>query len=93
MDGYHSIKVDAAREKIAAEGVITSAKSLGDGLYEKKWQSGLRLYFAVVKDSDDKATLLLLGSGKGKDQDKAIKKTRDILQGYIVNKKNIVKKD
>ena len=89
-DGSLLLKVEAARTKVENEGVITSAKDLTDGLYEKKWKSGLRLYFAVV-DKNGKKTLLLLGSGKGKDQDKAIKKAHEILKGYVVIKESIKK--
>jgi len=92
-DGSQSIRVEAAREKIENEGIITSAKSLGGGLYEKKWNSGLRLYFAVITDSDGKATLLLLGSGKGKEQNKAISKAQEVLKGKKVFTGNIEKKD
>ena len=37
LDGSHFVKIQAAREKIKSEGVITSVKDLGDGLFEKKW--------------------------------------------------------
>ncbi|AZZ37258.1 hypothetical protein CIK05_10820 [Bdellovibrio sp. qaytius] len=93
LDGSLLPKVVAAREKIASDGVITSAKDLGEGLYEKKWNSGLRLYFAVVIESDGNKTLLLLGSGKGRDQDKAIQQSRDNLKNYSVFNDSIVKKD
>lgn len=93
LDGSLLPKVVAAREKITSDGVITSTKDLGDGLYEKKWNSGLRLYFAVVIESDGNKTLLLLGSGKGRDQDKAIQESRESLKKYSVSKDSIVKKD
>lgn len=93
LDGSLLPKVVAAREKITSDGIITSAKDLGDGLYEKKWNSGLRLYFAVVVESDGNKTLLLLGSGKGRDQDKAIQQSRENLKNYTVSKDSIVKKD
>ena len=92
-DGTQTTKVEAARYKVESEGLITSAKSLGEGLYEKKWTDGLRLYFAVVKEKDGKKTLLLLGSGKGKDQDKAIKRARKSLESRDVEKSSIKKKD
>src|SRR5271156_3600628 len=87
-NGTNLERVEAAKEKIQNEGVVTSAKSLNDGLYEKKWKSGLRLYFAVVKEKDE-TTLLILGSGKGKEQDKAIKEARKILTKYTVYKGDI----
>jgi putative component of toxin-antitoxin plasmid stabilization module len=86
-------KAEAAIEKIENEGVITSAKSLEDGLYEKKWKSGLRLYFAVVKGEKGKNTLLVLGSGKGAAQNKAIKESRKLLETYTVVPGSIKKKD
>lgn len=92
LDGSVQFKVQAARDKIESDGVITSAKSLGDGLYEKKWNSGLRLYFAVV-EKDGGKTLLLLGSGKGRDQQKAIELSKKNLSNYKVVKDSIVKRD
>jgi hypothetical protein len=92
LDGSPSVRIEAARETIESEGVITSAKDLGDGLYEKKWNNGLRLYFAVIEDKK-RETLLLLGSGKGKEQDKAIKESKKNLKKYKVVTGSIVKKD
>lgn len=91
-DGSLFGKIEAARQKIEHEGVITSAKSLGGGLYEKKWNSGLRLYFAVIEKSGRK-TLLLLGSGKGKDQARAIKKSQENLAKCKVVLDSIEKRD
>lgn len=92
LDGSLFIKVEAAREKIESDGIVTSAKDLGDGLYEKKWNSGLRLYFAII-EKDGQKTLLLLGSGKGRDQERAIEQSKKILSGYTVVRERIVKKD
>lgn len=91
--GDQRMRIEAAREKIENEGIITSIKSLGSGLYEKKWRSGLRLYFAVELGCSGSATLLLFGSGKGVDQDKAIRRARRILDGRVINEGNIAKKD
>lgn len=92
LDGSLYIKVEAAREKIKSFGIITGVKYLGDGLYEKKWNSGLRLYFAVI-EKEGRRTLLLLGSGKGRDQDRAIKQAKIKLSSYTIDRKSIVKKD
>lgn len=92
LDGSLYNKVEAAREKIESDGIITSAKDLGDGLYEKKWNSGLRLYFAVI-EKEGRKTLLLLGSGKGRDQDRAIEQSKKKLSSYTVVRESIVKKD
>lgn len=48
IDGSELIRLQAARDKIESDGVITTAKNLENGLYEKKWLNGLRLYFAVI---------------------------------------------
>lgn len=71
LDGSQDVKVEAVTEKIKEFGLITNVKSLGDGLYEIKWKSGLRIYFAIVL-SEGQKTLLLLGSGKGKEQQRTI---------------------
>lgn len=89
IDGSQLTRIEAAKDKIESEGLITNAKDLKDGLYEKKWRNGLRLYFAVVEDEEGKKTLLLLGSGKDKEQDKAIKKSRKALENYEVVKEDI----
>lgn len=59
------------------------------GCTKKKWNSGLRLYFAVI-EKEGRKTLLLLGSGKG-DQQEAIDKSRAVLKNYVVVKENIKK--
>lgn len=87
LDGSLFTKIEAAKSKITNEGVITSAKDLKEGLFEKKWASGLRMYFAIIELYGRK-TLLLLGSGKG-DQKKAISKARERLLAYKVVKENI----
>lgn len=51
LDGSLLPRVLAARDMIESEGIVTNVKDLGDGLYEKKWNNGLRLYFAVVEFS------------------------------------------
>jgi putative component of toxin-antitoxin plasmid stabilization module len=89
IDGSQLILIEAAKEKIKNLGVVSSTKDLQDGLYEKKWKNGLRLYFAVIENSKGQRTLLLLGSGKGLEQDKAIRKSREILKKYKVVKTSI----
>lgn len=92
LDGSLLVRIQAARDTIESLGIITNVRSLGDGLFEKKWQSGLRIYFAVVEDSGRK-TLLLLGSGKGSEQEKTIAASKRALLKYKVAKVNIAKQD
>ena len=89
IDGSQLIRIEAAIEKIRNEGLVTNVKDLKDGLYEKKWRNGLRLYFAIIVDEEDKKTLLILGSGKNRDQNKAINKSKKILENYEVVKEDI----
>lgn len=89
IDGRLLILIEAAKEKIKKFGVISSTKNLQNGLYEKKWKNGLRLYFAVIEDNTGEETLLILGSGKGKEQGKAIIKSREILKKYKIVKTNL----
>ena len=92
LDGTQEIKVMAALEKIESEGLITSVKKLDEGLFEKKWNSGLRLYFSVIERADKTKTLLLLGSGKGREQNKAINRAKESLKNYKVFKDDIKKR-
>ncbi|MCB9060342.1 MAG: hypothetical protein H6622_02335 [Halobacteriovoraceae bacterium] len=89
IDGTKLTKVEAAIEKIENQGLVTNAKSLGDGLYEKKWNSGDRLYFTIIEDDEENKTLLVLGSGKGKEQDKAIAKCFKEMKNDKISKTNI----
>jgi len=89
VDGSQITKVESAKSTIINQGLVTNAKDLKDGLYEKKWNSGLRMYFAIVEDEDGRKTLLLLGSGKDTEQNKAIKKSRKALEKYKVVKEDI----
>lgn len=92
LDGSLLVRIQAARDTIESLGIVTNVKSLGDGLFEKKWQSGLRFYFAVVEDRGRK-TLFLLGSGKGSEQEKAITASKRALLRYTVAKVSIAKRD
>ncbi len=89
FDGSQATRIEAAKAKIENEGLVTNAKDLKDGLYEKKWGNGLRLYFAVIENEGGRITLLFLGSGKGKEQDKAIRTAKSALKKYQVVTENI----
>ena len=88
VDGGRISRINALKAMIRNLGLITNSKDLRDGLYEKKWRNGLRLYFAVIQ-KDQKKTLLILGSSKGTDQERAIKRSRIILNSYLVIKEDI----
>ena len=91
LDGSFDLKIMSVIERIESDGIITNVKNLSGGLYEKKWHSGLRLYFAVINLSAEKSTLLVIGSGKGKEQERAIGHARKILKFYDVSLDSIKK--
>lgn len=93
VDGSLLVRVMAMQEKITSYGIITNVKDLREGLYEKKWNSGLRVYFAVIIERDKLKTLLLLGSGKGQYQNKTIMQSRNNLNKYLVYYGTVIKKD
>lgn len=60
---------------IQEHGHFGDYKSLGQGLYELRWENGRRIYFARI----DRRIILLLGGLKN-EQDKQIKKARAMLE-------------
>lgn len=65
--------------KIEKEGYFGTRKDLEDKLWELKWVSGRRIYYALIPE---KNIILLLGGNKN-GQDKDISKARKILRRYI----------
>lgn len=89
VDGSQFRKIEIAKTQIIREGLVSNTKNLGHGLYEKKWNNGLRLYFAIILQYDGSKTLLLLGSGKGREQGIAIRRAYEVLSDYKVVRENI----
>lgn len=89
IDNAQLERIVVFKEKISKDGLITNAKSLKDGLFERKWVNGLRVYFAILEGVNGRKTLLLLGSGKDKGQFRAILIARTILNKYRVVKEDI----
>lgn len=56
IDGRPLLLIEAVKEKVKKFGFISNTKNLQNGLYEKKWKNGLRLYFAVIEDNTGKDT-------------------------------------
>lgn len=89
IDNAQLERIEAFKEIISKDGLITSAKSLKDGLFERKWINGLRVYFSIIEGENGRKTLLLLGSGKGKEQSRAILIAKTISNRYRVVKEDI----
>lgn len=82
MDGSYRSRVDAMEAAILENGAITNVKDLGNGLYEKKWNNGLRVYFSAVVKNGNK-TLLIIGGNKN-NQDSDIAEARKTLARHKV---------
>ncbi|MBI5629962.1 MAG: type II toxin-antitoxin system RelE/ParE family toxin [Elusimicrobia bacterium] len=65
-------------DRIRENEYFGTSKGLGQGLFELKWKSGLRVYFGYVIDADGRAVLMLLGGDKN-GQNRDIRKARAIL--------------
>ena len=70
-------QVEARLKRIVDEDHFGSAKDLGDGLWELKFNNGNRIYYART----GKAELTLILGGNKNGQDKAIKKAKSFLHG------------
>ena len=62
--------VDTRVDTYVEKGLLLKSKSLDPnyGLYEFKWDSGLRVYYAFIEDGDGRLMLLLLGGNKNSQQ-------------------------
>ena len=62
--------VDSRVDTYIENGLLLKSKSLDSnyGLYEFKWNSGLRVYYAFIEDSEGRLMLLLLGGNKNSQQ-------------------------
>lgn len=71
-DWYRSLSekdqgiVDTRVDTYVEHGELLKSKSLDPkfGLYEFKWDSGLRVYYAFFEDNEGRLMLLLLGGNK-----------------------------
>ncbi len=69
------LQIDSRLTKIQDEGHFGVTRDLEDDLYELKWVSGRRIYYAYLEEEN---ILLLLGGNKN-GQDKDINRARKIL--------------
>lgn len=62
--------VDTRVDTYIEKGLLLKSKPLDPqyGLYEFKWDGGLRDYFAFIEDSDGRLMLLLIGGNKNSQQ-------------------------
>lgn len=66
-------------EKIESEGHFGVHRHLEDFVWELKWKSGRRIYYALIPP--DNIALLLGGNKNG--QEKDIKEAKKILKNYV----------
>jgi putative addiction module killer protein len=74
-------QIEARLSRIRDYGHFGTAKDLGFGLAELKWENGRRVYFALTYDTNGKAIILILGGNKN-GQTKDIAQARKILAQY-----------
>lgn len=72
--------VDTRIDAYIKHGYLNKAKSLDPdfGLFEFKWDSGLRVYFSLIEDKDGRLILLLIGGNKNS-QTKDIADARNVV--------------
>ncbi len=77
--------VDTRIDTYIEKGLLLKSKSLdpGLGLYEFKWGSGLRVYYAFLEDSEGRLMLLLLGGNKNS-QKSDITESKNIIKKAVI---------
>lgn len=77
--------VDTRIDTYIEHGNLIKTKSLNVnfGLYEFKWDSGLRVYFSFIEDSNGRLMLLLIGGNKNS-QDKDISEAKNIVSKAVI---------
>ena len=56
--------VEMRLDRIQTHAHFGKSRALGDGLFELKWDGGLRVYFGYIALADGNAVLMLLGGTK-----------------------------
>ncbi|HAM34430.1 MAG TPA: hypothetical protein DEB40_05475 [Elusimicrobia bacterium] len=57
-------QVDDRLDRIREHDHFGDKKFLGDDLFELRWRSGRRVYYAIVEDTNGNAAVMLLGGHK-----------------------------
>jgi len=86
--------VDARIDIVRSFNVLSNYKQLDKecALYEFKWNSGLRVYFALLSDRDGRFILLLIGGNKNTQANDIVTAKKIILRA-IAGVKNKGEKD
>ena len=76
--------VDSRVDVLRTKGILVKSKLLDSksSLYEFKWNSGMRVYYSLLKDSDGNFILLLIGGNKNS-QSKDITNAKKIIEKAI----------
>lgn len=72
------LQVEDRLDRIREHNHFGDKKYLGDELFELRWRNGRRVYYALVKDLNGNAALMLLGGDKN-GQERDIARARTIL--------------
>ncbi|MBI4061685.1 MAG: type II toxin-antitoxin system RelE/ParE family toxin [Elusimicrobia bacterium] len=70
LSAKEQLQVDDRLDRIKRHSHFGDRKYLGEELFELRWRSGRRVYFALMVDGDGRIALMLLGGDKnGQKQD------------------------
>jgi len=72
-------QVDNRLDRIREHSHFGDRKYLGDDLFELRWRSGRRVYYAICTVMEENAALMLLGGSKNA-QERDIRYARKILE-------------
>lgn len=72
-------QVDDRLDRIREHSHFGDKKYLGDDLFELRWRSGRRVYYAICAVREENAALMLLGGAKNA-QERDIRHARKLLE-------------
>lgn len=86
--------IDSRIDTYKKDGMLLKAKKLFKefSLFEFKWESGVRVYFSLLQDSDGNFIILLIGGNKNS-QSADIAKAKNIIINVINGIQNKIKKE
>lgn len=79
LNARERAQVDDRLDRIREHSHFGDKKYLGDDLFELRWRSGRRVYYAICTDAEENAALMLLGGAKN-GQERDIRYARKILE-------------
>lgn len=79
LNARERAQTDDRLDRIQEHSHFGDKRYLGDDLFELRWKSGRRVYYAICTDTEGNAALMLLGGFKNA-QERDIRHARRILE-------------